>query len=154
MSWGTLVTEAALKSGSLITAKYALEQNRDVFAVPGNINNNNMRGCHWLLKQGANLVESVDDVEEQYYFDQSHRNQGINNSVVKKTANNCRSADKVLYSIEYEVTPIDVIVARTKVSVDDLLPQLVDYELNGKIAAVSGGYIKVGGCVRYPHVFI
>lgn len=143
MSWGTLVTEAALKSGSLISAKYALEQNRDVFAVPGNINNNNMRGCHWLLKQGANLVESVDDIEEQYYFDQSYHKQRIKNVAVKKTTNNCRSSDKVLYSIEYEVTPIDVIVQRTKISVDDLLPQLVNYELNGKIAAVPGGYIKV-----------
>jgi DNA processing protein len=146
-----LIVEAAMKSGSLITARCALEQNREVFAVPGNIRNPQVRGCHWLIKQGAKLVEEPTDILEEVNF------LGINslNLKAKDTANkdkandnekNCIQGlfnDALLASVGYEVTPVDTVISRSKLPTDEVLTRLTMLELKGLVSAVPGGYLKL-----------
>ena len=141
LSLGVLVTEARIKSGSLITAKYALEQNREVFAVPGSIHNSMSQGCHFLLKQGAKLVETVEDIlEELRNF--SAKGLYIQEEVQKKDSKEVLANHDLLDNLGFEVTPVDILVQRTDLSVDEVLTQLLDLEMQGFVAAVPGGYIK------------
>ncbi|GAA0372857.1 DNA-processing protein DprA [Bowmanella denitrificans] len=144
LSLGTLVVEAALRSGSLITARYALEQGRDVFAVPGNIYNPLTEGCHYLIKQGAKLVTAVEDILEEYQnLALEVQNQGHPSS--EKSSGNGLAKDPLLVSVEFEVTSIDVIAQRSGMPVTQVLAQLLEYELRGLVAAVPGGYVKLRG---------
>ncbi|GAC35551.1 DNA-processing protein DprA [Paraglaciecola polaris] len=143
MSLGTLIIEAAIKSGSLITARYALEQNRDVFAVPGNIHNLLSRGCHYLIKQGAKLVENVSDINEEY----QHLALSFLNTKpdeLQKSARQSLASDKLLDSVEFETTPLDIVVERCGMPVAEVMSQLLEYELRGLVTAVPGGYLKLG----------
>lgn len=146
LSLGTLVIEAALKSGSLITARYALEQNREVFAIPGSLANPLCCGCHQLIKQGAKLVETIHDIIaelpqlQEYLIAQKHQ-------LEPPKAHNSIDPDQLnryplLAYIDYDVTSINKIVQQSQLSVNDLLPQLLEMELSGIITAVSGGYLK------------
>lgn len=144
LSLGTLVVEAAIRSGSLITARYALEQGRDVFAIPGSIHNPLAQGCHYLIKQGAKLVECVEDILEEYQnLALGQKNQGIARS--EKSDENGLAKDLLLGSVEFEVTSIDVIAQRSGLPVTQVLAQLLEYELRGLVAAVPGGYVKLRG---------
>lgn len=137
MSLGTVVVEAQIKSGSLVTAKYALEQNREVFAVPSNVNNPNAQGCHWLIKQGAKLTESVQDIIDEIPC--------IANQTIKlenKTQESLAS-DPLLDSVDYTATSIDSIAQRTGMSLTDVLSNLLDYELRGLVASTAQGYVKL-----------
>ncbi|QHJ12341.1 DNA processing protein DprA [Paraglaciecola mesophila] len=143
MSLGTLVIEAALKSGSLITARYALEQNRDVFAVPGNIHNVLSKGCHYLIKQGAKLVECVSDINDEYQhlalnFLNTQQNE------LQKSERQSLASDKLLDSVDFETTPLDIVVERCGMPVAEVMSQLLEYELRGLVTAVPGGYLKLG----------
>ena len=133
LSNGTLVIEAALKSGSLVTAKYAVEQNREVFAVPGNINNPLSRGPHILIQQGAKLVSELDDIIEEFVW--------VENSEKTQQKKNLAES-KLLASVDHDTTPVDVIVQRSKLPVEQVLIELLDLEVQGLVAAVPGGYIR------------
>jgi len=148
LSEGVLIVEAALQSGSLITARYALEQNRDVFAIPSGIHNPQAKGCHWLIKQGAKLVEDSADILEELPF--------INNSdsnlkaqlTVKKDIDEKRLSkdlfvDELLANVGFEITPVDKVVSRSKLPVGEVLTRLTILELNGLVAAVPGGYLRL-----------
>lgn len=150
MSAGVLVIEAAMQSGSLITARCALEQNRDVFAVPGNINNPQVKGCHWLIKQGAKLVDELADIVDEVRFDAKNSlnleiKQSRNKEKEKESKKSCDQDlfnDSLLASVGYEITPVDTVVSRSKLPTDVVLTRLTMLELRGLVSAVPGGYLK------------
>lgn len=140
LSYGTLIVEAAIKSGSLITARYAIEQNREVFAIPGNIQNPMSAGCHHLIQQGAKLVTCVDDINEEFMH---LKLMPIRDKEEKNVSQSLASA-KLLDSVDFEVTPLDLVAQRSGIKVADLMSELLEYELRGLVTAVPGGYIKLG----------
>ncbi|GAA0860057.1 DNA-processing protein DprA [Aliiglaciecola litoralis] len=144
LSLGVLVIEAAMRSGSLITSKYALEQNREVLAVPGNVLNPLSAGCHYLIKQGAKLVETVDDILDEFQNIRSSIDQSQAKKIEKSQTESLASG-KLLDNVAYDVTALDVIIQRSKLPIEDVLAQLLEYELRGLVASVSGGYIKLRG---------
>lgn len=143
LSLGVVVIEAAEKSGSLITARLAAQQNREVFAVPGSINNPKVAGCHKLISQGAKLITNVADILEEF-----PQYSIINKEVSTKhlsvpNALNSAELDPVLNSIGYETTPVDIIVQRTQLSIEQVLEQLLNLELAGLIVSSPGGFIRL-----------
>ena len=143
LSVGTLIVEAAIKSGSLITARCALEQNREVFALPGNIHNPMSAGCHHLIQQGAKLVTCVEDINEEF----QHLNLSTQSKKMAKSEINTSqslASDKLLDSVDFEVTPLDIVAQRSGIEVADVMSQLLEYELRGLVTSVPGGYIKLG----------
>ncbi|GLX78515.1 DNA protecting protein DprA [Thalassotalea insulae] len=151
LSQGVLVIEAAMKSGSLITARCALEQNRDVYAMPGNIQNPQVKGCHWLIKQGAKLVDEVADIIEEVNVNSDYglHLKGNNNRNKEKGQGSKKSCDQDLFndsllaSVGYEITPVDTVVSRSKLPTDVVLTRLTMLELRGLVSAVPGGYLKI-----------
>lgn len=152
LSKGVLVVEATFKSGSLITARYALEQNRDVFAVPSSVNNPQAKGCHWLIKQGAKLVEQAADIIEELSIDEyselhlNHEQQTLDNSVAIKDEKNLNKdlcVDVLLASVGFEITPVDKVVSRSKLPIEEVLTRLTLLELSGLVVGVPGGYLRL-----------
>jgi DNA processing protein len=142
LSLGTLVVEAALKSGSLITARTASEQGREVFAVPGSINNPQVKGCHQLIRQGAKLVESGQDILEELspmlqpsLFDEEGFSSPATESSVPK--NDVKKG--LLKFIEFEPIGLDELAVLSKLPVSDIQSQLLMLELSGDIEALSAG---------------
>ena len=131
-----LVVEAAIRSGSLITAKMALEQNRDVLAIPGSIHNPLARGCHYLLQQGAKLVTSVTDVLEELRIESQQLT--ADKSFFSLASGN----ENLVKFIGFEMTSIDQIIVRSGYTVEQVTGELAELELQGAIKAVPGGYIR------------
>jgi DNA processing protein len=147
LSVGVLVVEATIKSGSLVTARYAIEQNREVFALPSTINNPQAKGCHWLIKQGAKLVDNIADiVDEIGLLPQSGLNLNINiekEPTFEKSEKQHLFNDSLLASVGYEITPVDIVVSRSKLPIEVVLTRLTMLELKGLVATVPGGYLRV-----------
>ena len=143
LSVGTLVVEAALRSGSLITARSALHQGREVFAIPGSIHNPLARGCHNLLKDGAKLVETAEDVLEELV---SLLGVSLAQSEVVSIENQVTAPilDEehlvLLENVGHEPTAIDLLVERTGFSAAAVASMLLMLELEGVVHSVSGGY--------------
>lgn len=128
---GVLVVEAAPESGSLITARLAAEQGREVFAIPGSIHSPVARGCHKLIKQGAKLVETAADILEELGDDPLP----VSAPVV---AGEEMPESPLLTAIGHDPCGLDDLVERTGQSAADLLPELLDLELAGLIATLPG----------------
>lgn len=132
---GTLVVEAALPSGSLSTARAALEAGREVFAIPGSIHSPQSRGCHALIKQGAKLVESAEDVTSELQW---------RSSAVPATDDPVREPAEtaLLRALGHEPATLDALGARTGMSAADLNAQLLELELDGRVARLPGGLFQ------------
>ncbi len=148
LSMGVLVVEAAQKSGSLITANFALEQCREVFAIPGSIHNPQSRGCHALLRNGAKLVESVTDIFDEIGSLYQAQLQLVPGQQSGLAANKLSALDPeieaILKCIGFEPTAVDAVMARCNLGVGTVSAGLIDLELEGYIECTMGGYQRVG----------
>jgi len=137
LSMGTLVVEAALQSGSLITARLASEQGREVFAIPGSIHSPQSRGCHALIRQGAKLVESAQDVlEELRLADPATRTEG--NPLTRSAG----TESQLLDALGHDPVSLDTLLARTGLPTSALQAQLLELELQGLVARLPGGLLQ------------
>ena len=126
---GCLVVEAALASGSLITARCAAEQGREVFAIPGSIHSPHSKGCHALIKQGAKLVESAQDLLQELGVD----------VLAAPPAAAAPAAAGLLAQLGYDPCDIDTLCARSGLTADVVSAMLLQLELDGKVASLPGG---------------
>ena len=150
LSLGTLVVEAALKSGSLITARLAMEQNKEVFAIPGSIHNPMARGCHQLIRQGAKLVETANDILEELcicvdkkpiYPQKPTTNTPENGKDLHQTLD--PDHQKLLKCLAYEPSSIDELVISSKFSAAEVASMLLILELEGIVVCQDGRYTNV-----------
>mgnify|MGYP002712239145 FL=1 len=165
LSGGTLVVEAAVQSGSLITASYALQHDREVFAIPGSIHNPLARGCHQLIRQGATLVETAQDIVDQLAGLLSYKRQEVRSAKTQQTElfedsvepdnmpllNNpslnepSLNADEqsLLQALGYDPLPVDILAERTGLDVGSLSAQLIGLEIKGLIQQIGACYQRL-----------
>lgn len=155
LSLGVLVVEAALQSGSLITARLASEQGREVFAMPGSIHNPLARGCHRLIREGAKLVESAGDIIEELHPQlqaalaaapgaASNHPDGAVTPPPDPATELDEEYRKLLEQLDYQPVAVDTLVERTGLTADVVSSMLLILELHGFANAVPGGrYVRV-----------
>jgi DNA processing protein len=139
LSQATLVVEAALQSGSLITAKQALEQGRDVLAIPGSIHSAQAKGCHALIKQGAKLVESAQDVLEELRMPDTFAQVPL---ALDAATAPVESEDELLGLMGHDPVGLDALQARCGWPTAQLQAQLLELELMGQIGRLPGGLFQ------------
>ena len=155
LSGGTLVVEAAVQSGSLITASYALQHDREVFAIPGSIHNPLARGCHQLIRQGATLVETAQDIVDQLAGLLSYKRQEVKTAramqpelfaepaVVDVEPQLGEDEQRLLQALGYDPLPLDLLAERTGLDVGSLSAQLIGLEIKGLIQQVGACYQRL-----------
>ena len=142
LSLGTLVVEAAVESGSLITAKLALDAGREVFAIPGSIHSPQSKGCHALIRQGAKLVETAADILEELAPQMAHQMapqldpQMEIDCITRGTA---EVVDPDLQRMGHDPVTLDTLAWRSQQSVSQMAAQLLHWELQGWVARLPGG---------------
>src|SRR5215207_1187701 len=145
LSVGTLVVEAALQSGSLITARLAAEQGKEVFAIPGSIHSPQSRGCHALIKQGAKLVETAQDVLEELHLSSRSIAPGAAGypQVPEEEDTPVGSSSAALIAaLGFDVVSLDSLQARTGIETALLQAQLLELELDGQVFRLPGGLFQ------------
>ena len=145
LSQGTLVVEAALASGSLITARLATEQGREVFAIPGSIHAPQSRGCHALIKQGAKLVECAQDVLEECRWALPAASSFTADDTAVGTDEPAATAPResaLLQAMGYDPVGLDALVNRTGMDAASLQVQLLELELDGVVARLPGALFQ------------
>ena len=166
LSLGTVVVEAAIKSGSLITARQAAEQGRDVFALPGLVTNPTSQGCHQLIREGAYLVQNTQDILDELGLATTSATEQANLPLADRPVSARQSriiaseAEDVAHvpeavgeplepvpdlvtHIDFQATSADVIAIRSDLSMVELLPALMELELDGWITQAPGGYQRL-----------
>ena len=146
---GTLVVEAARRSGSLITARLAAEQGREVFALPGSIHNALARGCHELIRQGAKLVESAGDILSELRPLAGHMLETADESTTNQSAppESDDEYAELRRVLSHDPTSIDDLVKQSGLTIDQLSSMLLILELHGEVESLSGGRYALAGQV-------
>jgi len=127
LSQGCLVVEASVQSGSLITARMALEQGREVFAIPGSIHSPQSKGCHALIKQGAKLVENARDVLDELGYKSTAKTEGI------------APEHPLFLHLGFDPLAAETLAQRSGLTIGELSAILLQLELDGHIASLPGG---------------
>ena len=141
LTQGTLVVEAALQSGSLITARLASEQGKEVFAIPGSIHSAQARGCHALIKQGAKLVENIEDVLDELKLSKTPDLIAAHADTASAIGQNS-TENPLLTALGYDPVGLDALVARTGIAASHLQVQLLELELDNRVARLPGGLFQ------------
>lgn len=140
LSLGVLVVEAALRSGSLITARQAMEQGREVFAIPGSIHSPLARGCHSLIREGAKLVETAQDIVEEILPQLRALPEAADAASTEGPRDELDSDYRVLVdAMGFDPVSVDVLVERTALTPQVVSSMLLRLELNGQVSSISGG---------------
>ena len=144
LTLGTLVVEAGIRSGALITARYAAEQCREVFAIPGSIHNPVARGCHRLIRSGAKLVETADDIIEELVGITAGFTALIKQNTAREKPPGKSAPDneykRLLSLIGWDPVSIDTLIMRSGLTAEEVSSMLLILELEGRVDSLTGGY--------------